>query len=735
MKAVDYVAIVTSLLPPSPELQALNEAATTLDAAVAASADLTAPSTLYRQRLDAVKRELIDAMLKAVPIQALRDAAQQSGVLDDYQLHAEAQLGPLFLALTTPSARLADPTTGQLVAIGPMPPNAFQARLDAGPVRGDGTLVIERDHLGGLLSARVGTIEVAVLASLARTGSGGPAFLAVLSAGFTPGLQLGFGFQVSRVGGIIGIERSLDPAAIARGLKDGTAAAVLFPLDAGNAARAALAAAEQMFPPTPGSAVAGPTFRLSWLEVAGQGFVSADLAVLVQLPGPRIVLIGSFRAGIPGATALLHLRADVAGILDFPAQRATVDASLVDSGVLGIFTVYGDLAFATSWGPTPYMVLSIGGFFPGYRPEPAQIRPLSRLGMALNFPLPGLTLRAEGYLAATSNTLQIGGRLDVGIDAGIAGVFGFLGVDAMIQFSPFHFTAEACGGLEVEFLGETFCGVRFDGRMDGPGPVTLHGKVTVETFFKDFEWEDTFVFGEPDAPPGIPAQRAAQLLKDEEFTPNNLRAVGGIDPSVQLSPPDRQDDFAVVAPLSGLAWAQHRVPFNLALDRVDGTPLGSVQTVRATAPNQTGVEKDRFAPGSYLTLSRAQALATPTYDELPAGLTVGAGPALPGNSRPGNSAPKILRKVRGKSKLTHLAVVGVTAAFPAGLLDMTRERDQRAKVADDGVRVTFTPPPWHTTADGGVHQSATQAVRSSILRGGAAVTDADLAQPVALQGL
>ena len=147
------------------------------------------------------------------------------------------------------------------------------------PVRckGDGSLLVEADHVAGLLSAKVGTIEVAALASLARTPAGGPSFLAVLSAGFTPGLQLGFGFQINRIGGIIGVERAIDPTAIANRLKDGTAAAVLFPLDAGPAAGRRCRRPIGSFLPAAGSAVAGPTVRLAWLEVAGAGFASVDV--------------------------------------------------------------------------------------------------------------------------------------------------------------------------------------------------------------------------------------------------------------------------------------------------------------------------------------------------------------------------------------------------------------------------------------------------------------------------
>lgn len=174
-----------------------------------------------------------------------------------------------------------------------------------------------------------------------------------------PASPLACSFQINRIGGIIGVERAIDPPAIAARLKDGSAAVLLFPLDAGSAARAALQAADRIFVPAAGSAVAGPTVRLAWLEVAGAGFASVDAAVLVQVPGPRIAIVGVFDATIPGAASLLRLRADLAGVLDLPAERATIDATLHDSGALGIFTVYGDLAFATSWGATPYVVLSL----------------------------------------------------------------------------------------------------------------------------------------------------------------------------------------------------------------------------------------------------------------------------------------------------------------------------------------------------------------------------------------
>jgi hypothetical protein len=766
-------------------------------AADAAAHAVPPPSAIVREelqrRLDEAKAQffttltdardrLVDNLLSVVPIEQLkaelRQQVRELGLQDPRGLRIEATLGPLFVAANLPSVEIEEPrispspssgplpATGVLVkplSLGPKPPNGFEARLDAGPIRGAGSLINERalsnlvggaieasaggtanlrEGIAGTLTANLGTIQVAALASLRRTDTGSPSFLAVLSAGFTPGIQLGFGFQLNRIGGLIGIQRRLDPVVLSSKLSDGSATAVLFPLDLGKGATAALASADQLFPPAPGSAVAGPTFRLAWLEVAGTGFVSIDAAVLIELPGPRrIAVVGVLRAGITQPIKLVQLRADFAGVVDFTAQRATFDAALVDSGVLGVFTVYGDLAFATSWGTPAYTVLTFGGFYPGFRPEPAQLRPLKRLGFAPNVPTPGLRIRGEGYLAATSNTLQLGGRLEVGVDAGIASVSGFIGVDALIQFSPFHLHAQVAAGLDVRFLGHTFGGVRFDGTIDGPGPMTLHGKVTVETFFKDFDWEDTFTFGQSAPPPQVLPRRALDVLRAEECRPENLRAFSSHDSSVVLAAPGKVGPFAVVNPTGSLEWSQRRVPLQTPVDRLDGRPLGSTQTVSGRVGTSSEYTRDRFAPGSFITLTAAQALAAPAFDLLPGGMRGTLSGVSNGNTADGVSDPQVMKKVADVPDRPLVdAGSGSGFAFAAVLLAMVGDRDRDATVADRQARVTLTEPSWVATStvagvEESAHASATQAVQAALSTHGMALSAADHSRPIALSGL
>ena len=136
--------------------------------------------------------------------------------------------------------------------------------------------------------------------------------------------------------------------------------------------------------------------------------------MLIELPGPQRIVHRRHRPGRhPADPEAPGRRASACSTSR--SRLLSVDASLVDSGLLGIFTIYGDLAFRQCWGPQAYTVLSAGGFYPGFRPEPASIPPLRRLGFHLDSPVPGIDVRAEGYLAVTSNTVQLGGYLEAGI--------------------------------------------------------------------------------------------------------------------------------------------------------------------------------------------------------------------------------------------------------------------------------------------------------------------------------
>lgn len=732
-----YADTVAAAVGNPPALAALQQAGTAVDDALDAPEELEASLRQWRAAGDGVRRELLAYLMGGVPLSELPSLDALDRWNSPIGVEVDARLGPLSIHAHSPTVSLADPRPpGGPLAVGPLPPDAFAARLDIPVLKASGAVRRMPDGVAGLLSADLGVVEAAALASL-RSVAGGPSLMMVFAAGFTPGLQIGFGFQISRLGGLFGINRGIDQPSITRRVRDGSATEVLFPLDVGAAAARALVALEEIFPPRPGGVVLGPTARLAWLEISGTGFFSLDLAVLLELPGPQsVVVAGVARAGLPG---ILTIRIDIVGGVDVGRRLVWVDASLVDSGALGIFSIYGDAAFRMHWGPGAYTVVSIGGFFPGFRPEPAQIPPMRRLGFALDSPVPGLKLRAEGYLAVTSNTIQLGGYFEAGIEAAGCGASGFLGVDAIVQFTPFHVRAEIRAGFRVKVFGLTFCGIAFSGSIDAPGPVVIAGRLTVETFLKDFHFDETFTIGESRPQPPVPVRRATAVLAAECFGPTSLRAVGDTDRSVTPAPRSVPQGTALVWPLGAVEWTQQRLPLKVPVDRLDGAPLGSMQQVTASAPGMSGDVGDLFAPGSFITLKgSAEQLNRPAYEDLPAGIRVGGTARDHGSEAARPPKHKVYRKVSGEVDWEEIAHELTSLGLPGILSGRHADPALPAVAATLTPQITAVAPAWVSSHDGASHASATaahQAVRRSGSATAYAVAEADAARPVALAGV
>src|SRR4029453_2466143 len=91
---------------------------------------------------------------------------------------------------------------------------------------------------------------------------------------------------------------------------------------------------------------------------------------------------------------------------------------------------------------------------------------------------PRLLLTA--YLALTSNTAQIGARLDLFASAGRASIEGHLSFDALFQFAPFQFVVDLGAGIAFKYRGRTLFGVSLDMTLSGPAPWHARGKATID---------------------------------------------------------------------------------------------------------------------------------------------------------------------------------------------------------------------------------------------------------------
>jgi hypothetical protein len=735
----------------TPALDELVDAAQALATAVD-----SAPETLTQQAWQEVSRRwveargaiegyLADILLGALAdVPGLEELAADATALSHEGIHGEADVGPVHLSVSSSTLVIQPPRLLGGVLPDPIPVGPFQVGAIAAHLSspfgggkglpGGGSIVRLPGDIGfgGTLQLPLGPVQVSAAAVLSSR-NGQPSFLAVLGATFLPPIQLSFGFSLDRVGGIVGVHRRADADALRHAVRTGAAGDVLFATRPPANPLALVSAIQRLFPAQMGSHLVGPSLRLSWLSFGQAGsLLSLDVAVVVEIPAGKVVIIGVARAGIPGVGWILDLRLDVLGILDPAEKLVSIDASLVDSHVLGIFEVYGDAALRFSWGTPGYTVISIGGFYPGFNPEPARIPALRRVGLAISTPIPIIAVRAEGYFAITSNTIQLGGRWEIGISLVIE-AHGFLEVDALVQFRPFHFEARVAAGFDVSVAGFSFASVRLEGAVSGPGPVVIRGSLSIDVFLFSISWDETFTLGTgpSDVLPTPP--RLVDVIAEELRKPANVRSESIGDPHVVLKPRPARASVAAVPPTGTLRVQQRRAPLGLLVERVDGRPLAGAQGARVLTPGADVT--DSFGPGTYVNLTDAEALNRPPFDELPSGRVLSI-PDPPLSSFPRTPDPRMIKQIviRGG----HRQPDRIGFAFNLGHIAAITDAARRSPALSDATPlVTVRQEVWTAMTPVATHgfTSATAAHQFARYNDAVALAEADSDVPVSLAGV
>jgi hypothetical protein len=466
-------------------------------------------------------------------------------------------------------------------------------------------------------------------------------FLVILSATFPPpGVQIGFGFAVTGVGGIVGVGRRVDAQDLAQAVVSGTIADLLFPVDPEKHADRVVAALPAIFPPAPGRVVVGPMFQVSW----GGRLISLSAALVLELPAPvRITLLGRLQLAIPDPTIpLVDIQVTFVGQVDTGEPSVWFLASLAASSIVGV-PLTGDLYLLSRGGDDPQFLLSAGGFHPAYVP-PRGVPALHRIGIDLGSGF--LQLRAQAYFAVTSNTIQFGARLDLVAEVAGCGLHGFLGFDVLVQLEPFHFQAQISGGIAVEVASETLAGISLSLALDGPAPWHAIGRGSVDLFLFSVSFDFELTWGDP-APPRLATPDVAGILQ-QAFAARDAWTAAPPDLSrspVQLSAAARKAlaDGTAVHPHGRVAGRQRRVPLGITLQRFDRVPIAPQRwdladpVLAPGVPAQSPAElRDEFAAASYLSLSDDEELGRPAFEPYRAGLAFSSGDMVVGEARDTN---------------------------------------------------------------------------------------------------
>ncbi|MFC7081262.1 DUF6603 domain-containing protein [Halorussus caseinilyticus] len=365
------------------------------------------------------------------------------------------------------------------LGLGFKPPDGIGVSIDAGGVTGGGYLYFdsENERYAGAVQLQVGKLTlnaIGLVTTELPDGSDGFSMLLIVSGEFPP-VQLGFGFTLNGVGGLLGVNRSTQIDVLRKGVRNGGMNSVLFPKDPVANAQRIVSDLREIFPPTRGQHVFGPMLKAGW---GSPTIVTASLGVILELPDPlRVILLGRLRAVLPDEeAALVFIQMNVLGSINFTEKKAGLDASLYDSRVV-TFPMTGGMAMRSRWGDDSAFLLSVGGFNPRFDP-PDAFPDVKRLAIDL-VEGDNPTLRASAYFAITSNTVQAGAAIDLHASAGGFGVDGHLGFDALVQFDPFKFYLDIAAHLIFSTpIGDL--GVSLDGTLSGPSPWRIWGKVTLD---------------------------------------------------------------------------------------------------------------------------------------------------------------------------------------------------------------------------------------------------------------
>ncbi|MCW5801493.1 MAG: hypothetical protein KIT31_03835 [Deltaproteobacteria bacterium] len=570
-----------------------------------------------------------------------------AGIADGLAARATAtaavRLGPVSIALSGLGAELQLRFPGSGGNLGPVdigaaavPSSGATIAIDAAVARGAGAVqrVAGREYRG-MLTLDVLGIDVAALGILDDTPESRGSFVAAVSSAFTP-IQLGLGFTLKGVGGLIGIHRRIDFDALRAALRGPGLADLFFHPDPAAQAERLLGDLATYFPAARGRHVIGPAAKIGW---GTPTLIEGELAVLLELPSPvRMALLGNLRTALPTKDRpVVALNVDFVGEVDFAKKTAAIDATLRDSKVAG-FAITGDMAVRMAWGSPPSFVLSVGGFHSRFRP-PVGFPALRRVRIPIGAD-DDPRLDITGFLAITSNTAQIGAQVELYASAGPLNVKGSLGFEALFERSPFRFRVDLWAGVALRRGNTVLAGVHLDGTLTGPSPWRVVGEACLSLWFIDLcvDFDATFGLAEVLELAGRdiwPVLRDA--VQSAESWATSLAA--GVTRAVTSAPPLDEPAAARIDPGAALTVQQNVVPLNRRITRfAEATPSGAdtfqvTQVKLGTTAVAFQPVNEWFAPAQFEQMTDADRLSRPGFEHMVGGVTLGGTAATGGSAQ------------------------------------------------------------------------------------------------------
>jgi hypothetical protein len=518
-------------------------------------------------------------------------------------------------------------------ALGFKPPNGIGLSIDAAVVKGGGYLYFDTDkeEYAGILELSIaGFISVkaiGILTTKMPDGSKGFSLLLIITAEFNPPFQLGFGFTLNGVGGLIGLNRTMLIDPLREGVRTGAINSIMFPQDVIANAPRIISDLKSIFPPLNEHFLIGPMGKLGW---GTPSLVKLSFGLIIEIPG-NIVILGVLLIALPDeSVALIKIQVNFAGILDFDKKMLSFDASLFESRIL-FMTLEGDMAVRLKWGDEPDFILTVGGFHPSYTPPPLELPTLKRI--AINIINESYArIRVDCYQAITSNTVQFGARSELYFGFSAISIEGHCSFDALFQFSPFHFIIQISSGVMLKIFGMGVYGIRLEFTLEGPTPWRAKGRGSISFLFFDVSADFDITWGE-EKNTTLPDIEALPKLIEELKKREQWRTVlpVGNNLLVTLRKLNEATESLVLHPSGTLIVNQKLLPLDLEIDRLGNQPVSDIKRVSMTlAESGTEIlvllpEEEHFARAQYQKLSDAEKLSKPSFERMTGGARISTG--------------------------------------------------------------------------------------------------------------
>ena len=553
------------------------------------------------------------------------------------------------------------------------PPNGVSLSIDAGAVSGGGYLYFDfyKEEYAGVLeldlSGIVSVTAVGLITTRMPDGSKGFSLLLIITAEFGSPIQLGLGFTLSGVGGLLGLNRTMRLEEIAKGIRDGGINSIMFPQNVVSNAPKIISDLKTYFPVEEGTFLIGPMVKIGW---GTPNLVTVSLGVIIEIPG-NIAILGVLKVALPDErSALIVIQVNFMGAIEFDKERLWFFASLYESRVLFI-TLEGDMGLLVGWGDNANFVVSVGGFHPAFNPPALPFGEVRRISVSiLNTDYARIIV--QGYFAVTSNSVQFGAGVEIffGVDA--FNIDGYLAFDALFRFSPFYFIISISASLSVKVFGIGLFSVKMRGSLEGPSPWHVEGEGSISLLFFDISVDFSHTWGQEEDTE-LPPVEVMPILEAEYQKLENWRAVlsSNNNLSVTLRSFEQGTADLILHPVGSLQVSQRAVPLGVTIDKLGNQVPNDVKyfaiSVETVGIDEQGEINESFARGQFFEESDNKLLDAPSFEPMQGGIEL----SVEGESK---RAPQAVKRVVRYEKIiidTHYKrFVARFYAIVGGLFDV-----------------------------------------------------------------